>query len=128
MITRISLHDCFWPFFVFLLARIYCGQNKNLFWEAASNGDGTVRIWDLFRRQISRSFKGHSEPILTSTALDWIYLATSSNRDILIWNTQNASLVKNLTGHSDYVYHLMKMQNGLLLSASADKTIKACTG
>jgi WD40 repeat protein len=52
-------------------------------------------------------------------------LATSSNRDILIWDTQNASLVKNLTGHSDNVYRLMKMQNGLLLSASADKTIKA---
>jgi WD40 repeat protein len=96
-------------------------ENRKL---AASYGDGTVRIWDLFRRQSLQSFKGHSEPILTSSALDWIYLATSSNRDILIWDSQNASLVKNLTGHSGYVYRLMKMQNGLLLSASADKTIK----
>jgi WD40 repeat protein len=97
-------------------------ENRKL---AASYGDGTIRIWDLFKRQSIQSFKGHSEPILTSTALNWIYLATSSNRDILIWDSQNASLVRNLTGHSDYVYHLMKMQNGLLLSASADKTIKA---
>jgi WD40 repeat protein len=97
-------------------------ENRKL---AASYGDGTIRIWDLFKRQSIQSFKGHSEPILTSSALDWIYLASSSNRDILIWDSQNASLVKNLTGHSDYVYHLMKMQNGLLLSASADKTIKA---
>ncbi len=97
-------------------------ENRKL---AASYGDGTIRIWELFRRQSIQSFKGHSGPILTSTALDWIYLATSSNRDILIWDTQNASLLRNLTGHSDYVYHLMKMQNGLLLSASDDKTIKA---
>ncbi len=96
-------------------------ENRKL---AAAYGDGTIRIWDLFRRQSLQSFKVHSEPILTSTALDWIYLATSSNRDILIWDTQNASLVKNLTGHSDYVYHLLRMQNGLLLSASADETIK----
>jgi WD40 repeat protein len=97
-------------------------ENRKL---VASYSDGTIRIWDLFKRQSLQSFKGHSEPILTSSALDWIYLATSSNRDILVWDTQNASLVKNLTSHSDYVYHLMKMQNGLLLSASADKTIKA---
>ncbi len=97
-------------------------ENRKL---AASYGDGTIRIWDLFRRKSIQSFKGHSGPILTSSALDWIYLATSSNRDILIWNTQTENLVKNLTGHSDYVSHLLKMQNGLLLSASADKTIKA---
>jgi WD40 repeat protein len=97
-------------------------ENRKL---AATYGDGTVRIWDLLRRQSIQSFKGHSESILTSSSLDWFYLATSSNRDILIWDTQTASLVKNLTGHSDYVYHLVKMQNGLLLSASADKTIKA---
>ncbi len=96
-------------------------ENRKL---AATYGDGTVRIWDLFKRQSIYSFKGHSDPILTSSALNWIYLATSSNRDILIWDTQTAYLVKNLTGHSDYVYHLLRMQNGLILSASADKTIK----
>ena len=61
---------------------------------------------------------------MTSSALDWVYLATSSNRDILIWDTQNGNLIKTLTGHSDYVYHLIKMQIGMFLSASADKTIK----
>ena len=96
-------------------------ENRKL---AASYGDGTVRIWDLFSKKQVSSIKAHSEPILTSSALDWIYLATSSNRDILIWDTQSGSLVKKLTGHLDNVNHLIKMQNGFLLSASADKSIK----
>jgi len=79
----------------------------------------------LFKKQSIQSIKADSEPILALSELDWIYFATSSNRNILIWNSQNGSLIKNLTGHSDNVYHLIKKQNGFFLSASADKTIKA---
>jgi WD40 repeat protein len=91
---------------------------------AASYGDGTIRLWELSNKKEIGSFKAHNEAILTSSTLDWIYMASASNRDILIWNTQNGNLAKKLTGHSDFIYHLIRMQNGYLLSASADKTIK----
>jgi WD40 repeat protein len=51
-------------------------------------------------------------------------MASASNRDILIWNTQNGILIRNLTGHSDFIYHIIKLQNGFFLSASADKSIR----
>jgi WD40 repeat protein len=95
-------------------------ENRKL---AASYGDGMIRIWNLFSKQQVSYISAHTEPILASSALDWVYLATSSNQDIYIWDTLSLSSVRTLTGHSDYVYHLTKMQNGLLLSASADKTI-----
>ena len=91
---------------------------------AASYGNGIIRIWDLYTKKEILSIVAHSEAILTSSALDWIYLASASNRAILIWNTRNGTKVKTLTGHSSFVHHLMRMQNGFLLSASADKTIK----
>jgi len=96
-------------------------ENRKL---VASYSDGTIRIWDSFKNEVVSSFQAYSVAILTSSALDWNYLATSSYKDIHIWDIQNGSLVRNLTGHSDYVYHMIKIQKGLLLSASADKTIK----
>jgi WD40 repeat protein len=91
---------------------------------AASYGNGIIRIWDLFRKQEFISIEAHSEAILTSSALDLHFMASASNREILIWDTRNGTLVKTLTGHSLFVHHLLKMQNGFLLSASADRTIK----
>jgi WD40 repeat protein len=91
---------------------------------AACHGDGTIKIWDLFNKEVINSIRAHYGAILTSSALDWIYMASASNRDILVWNTQNGTLIKNLTGHSDFIYHIIKLQNGFFLSASADKSIK----
>jgi WD40 repeat protein len=91
---------------------------------AASYGNGIIRIWDLFRKQEVISIQAHSEAILASSALDLHFMASASNREILIWDTRNETLVKTLTGHSTFVHHLLKMQNGFLLSASADRTIK----
>jgi WD40 repeat protein len=91
---------------------------------AASYGNGIIRSWDLFRKQAFNSIEAHPEAILTSSALGWVYMASTSNRDILFWDSRNGTLVKTLTGHSSFVHHLLKMQNGFLLSASADRTIK----
>ena len=53
------------------------------------------------------------------------YLASSSgDYTIKIWNTDNATLIRTLTGHSDAVTSLVFLPNGYLASGSWDNTIK----
>jgi len=62
----LSVHDSYFDvrFLTFL-------ENGKL---AISYSDGIVRIWDLFKKDKINSFQAHSEAILTSTLLDWLYM------------------------------------------------------
>ena len=43
---------------------------------------------------------------------------------IKIWNVNNGSLIRTLTGHTDWINSLAVLPNGYLVSGSSDKTIK----
>ncbi len=43
---------------------------------------------------------------------------------IRIWNTENGETIKILTGHTNAVFSLVVIHNGLLASGSADNTTR----
>jgi WD40 repeat protein len=45
---------------------------------------------------------------------------------IRIWSSLTSQIVKTLTGHTSRVLSLVILQDGLLASCSADKTIRIC--
>ena len=48
----------------------------------------------------------------------------SSDKTIKIWNTQDGTLKKTLTGHTNWINDLIAVDQNRLISASDDRTIK----
>lgn len=51
------------------------------------------------------------------------YASGSNDNSVIIWSAINGSLIKTLTGHSDYVVCLELLGNGYLASGGQDSNI-----
>ena len=55
----------------------------------------------------------------------WCSLANGSdNKTIIIWDIKSGNKLTTLIGHTDWVWSLVVLPNGLLASGSYDSTIK----
>jgi WD40 repeat protein len=52
------------------------------------------------------------------------HVASGSGYDIEIWNVSTGTHVKVLKGHTSYIYSIIQLSDGTLVSASADNTIR----
>lgn len=92
---------------------------------ASSSWDTTVKVWDLRTGKVIRTFVGHSDRAISVAFVSDRQIASASvDKTIKIWDLQ-AGLVRNLSGHSDWVLSVATSpMKGTLVSGSKDKTIK----
>ena len=83
--------------------------------SGGGSNDGTIKIWNTDDGSlISTMFNANPvELVLLPNGL----LASTSFTNVKIWNPDNKSLVKVLTGHKNWIWSMASLQNGL---ASAD--------
>ena len=72
-------------------------------------------------------FKSHKARVWTMVIIDYQHVATGSeDGTIRIWNYYRGECIRILSGHSLAVFSILKLDDGTLVSASKDGTIKFC--
>nr|CCA23149.1 notchless family protein putative [Albugo laibachii Nc14] len=102
--------------------------------ERFLSGDkaGEIRVWDpLVGKQVGQAIKGHKQWI---TSLCWEpmhsnascerFASASKDSMIKVWNARTGRQIASLSGHVDSVECVKWGGEGLLYSASRDRTIK----
>ena len=92
----------------------------------AGTSENNIGLWDLNNTQDSIfNFTQHQLWVNCLVKCDEQHFASASNdANIIIWNYKNRKLASILQGHTDCILTLIKLNNGLLCSGSADLTIK----
>ena len=86
---------------------------------AASNSNGSIEIIDPITHKLLFNLTGHNDgnDIWGLIELNNGNLVSGSNdKSIKIWDLENKSCVKTLTGHSGYVFSLLEHTSGKLIS------------
>ena len=90
---------------------------------ASGSADKTVRIWSLKQHKTIKILKDQSNPIISLTSLSGDKLASSSFREILIYDEHFAVKYK-LTEHQNWVRGFISMDKERYASCSDDGLIK----
>ncbi|SCU87928.1 LAMI_0D08064g1_1 [Lachancea mirantina] len=95
----------------------------------SSSLDGTVRAWDLLRYRNFRTFTAAERIPFNCLAVDptgeVVCAGSVDSFDVHVWSVQTGQLVETLSGHEGPVSCLsFSQENGLLASASWDKTVR----
>ncbi|KAI9239458.1 hypothetical protein MVEG_00724 [Podila verticillata NRRL 6337] len=95
---------------------------------ASSSSDGTVRVWDVVKKQLEFSMAQHTAPVMcVKWAGDGLIYSASRDKTIKVWaSTGNApgKLVKVLQGHAHWVTTLALSTDGVLRTGANDHTGK----
>ncbi|WFD30260.1 ribosome assembly [Malassezia sp. CBS 17886] len=71
---------------------------------ASSSKDGTVRVWNVDRRQVEFVLGGHTASV---NAVRWggegVLYTASSDRTVKVWNADDGRLVRTLSDHAHWV-------------------------
>lgn len=88
---------------------------------AAGENDGSVRIWDVARRKVAATLRGHAGKVCALALLPDGRIASSGrDRTILIWDRATERPIARIaTQHIDAIKHLVPFPGGRLVSASA---------
>jgi len=98
---------------------------------ASGSMDKEIRIWNpITGEECGPSLRGHTKYV---TCISWEPLhknikcehlcSASHDGDIRIWNVKSLTCVKILTGHTDEITKVIWGGEGLIFSASKDRTI-----
>ncbi|GAB9466080.1 hypothetical protein Gpo141_00003465 [Globisporangium polare] len=99
---------------------------------ASADRNGEIRIWDPNTgKQIGNPLKGHKqwvnsltwEPMHRNATCEQ-FASASKDGSIKVWNARTGRQVASLSGHTDSVECIKWGGEGLLYSASRDRTIK----
>ncbi len=89
--------------------------------------NNNIRMWNPITGNHIRTFRGHSQPVVsTAVSPQGNLLASgSSDKTIKLWNLNTGELLTTIRGHSAKVESLAFNQDGsILVSCADDKTIK----
>ena len=90
---------------------------------ASGSYDTTIRIWDSKNAVCIKTLTQHNV-VISLKSLSSNRIASGSDGDIIIWNIESGECLQTLNGHSGFIYDMVLLRNGNLVSCSWDKTIK----
>jgi len=96
----------------------------------SSSWDSTIRLWDLAKGTTTRRFVSHTKDVLSVafSAENRQIASGSRDKQLKIWNTLGeCKYTVEQNGHTDWVSCVRfspEVKNGILVSASWDRTIK----
>jgi WD40 repeat protein len=96
-------------------------QTNNFVLSCSS--DKTIKLWDIERELCFKTFIDNSE-VFCLRSFNETTFASGSEKEIKLWHIKNSTPMRTLKGHSGFVYDLVLLPNGFLISCSGDKTIK----
>jgi 3-deoxy-D-manno-octulosonate 8-phosphate phosphatase KdsC-like HAD superfamily phosphatase len=102
---------------------------------ASASRDNTVKIWNVNNGTCERTLSGHIKidiDVVSRTVgvisviqlSDGRLASGSSDNTVKIWNVDNGTCERTLSGHSEAVHILIQLSDGRLASASRDNTVK----
>jgi len=97
---------------------------------ASSSGDTTVRIWNLTTYTnkfilVEHNVTAYGAYGLKQVSFD-VLASASYDTSVKLWNITNGSLIRNLTGHTNYIqWGVDMLDSQTLLTGSYDQTIKS---
>ncbi len=94
---------------------------------ASSSADGTIRLWNPQTGGLLRTIpNAHSSGVQSVAFSADGRLLASGGRDntVGLWDPQTGRLVSRLSGHTDWVLGVAFSREGLLASASRDRSIR----
>lgn len=83
-----------------------------------------MKIWDDQTFACTQVLRGHQDIVQT---IAWIYeslVSGSYDNQIIVWDLDNVSRSRVLTGHTKVIYCFLELGEGKFASGSADETIK----
>jgi ribosome assembly protein 4 len=93
---------------------------------ASSSSDGTVRVWDVVKKQLEFSMAQHTAPVMcVKWAGDGLIYSASRDKTIKVWSSTEphpGKLVKVLSGHAHWVTTLALSTDGVLRTGAFDHT------
>ena len=105
---------------------ISCSPNGEFI--TAGLNDGSFRTWDILGKEIYIKKKAHTTEVINKVQYNSrgdIIITGGGDGAIKIWNSKRGLLLKELAGHSGYVYDVnFSHDNSKLVSCSSDGTIK----
>ncbi len=107
---------------------VFSPDSRLLAWA----GDDSVRLWDVVKGKVLRSFVGHQGTVTTiafspsssSTASGGVLASGSVDGTVRLWKTDTAEELRCFDGHLGAVQHLAFNEDGrMLISAGSDQCI-----
>lgn len=83
---------------------------------------------DTYTGETIQKYKGHTDTVSCLTVVpdhkEWSLISGACDHKIKCWNIETGCCMIILSGHKGSVYALTTLPNGLIVSGSADRTIK----
>jgi WD40 repeat protein len=92
----------------------------------SASADGTLKLWDLERGHLRRTFVGHAGPVWGCAVTgDRRVVSASADGTLKLWSLDSGQVLATLASHRDEVLACAVMPDGQrVVSASADGTLK----
>ena len=96
-------------------AVVFSENSQQLF---SASDDASIKKWDLKTKAVFNSFPGHDDRVLC-LSLSGGLLASDSNEKIIIHNTEDGSIAREVAAHSDYIRTMEFSRDGLMLASGS---------
>ena len=103
---------------------VYCLEAIDKQRFASGSKDKTIKIWDVTNGACLQTLASPRGSVNCLKSLTCNRIASGHWKEIKIWNTDSGECIQTLNGHSEWIYDLACLPDGILLSCSRDKCIK----